>query len=58
MAIKFIPEDKGVIIEGRELQDKLVLDMLKCLVNKMNRVELQLEKLTGEEIDCDDGDIM
>ena len=57
MAIKFIPEDKGVNIEGRDAYDQQVLSLLKCMVNKLNRLELQLEHLTDEQIDRD-GDIL
>jgi hypothetical protein len=58
MAIKFVPDDKGVVLEGREANDAHILNMLKCIFNKLNRVELQLEKLTDEAIDQDDGDIL
>ena len=57
MAIKFIPEDKGVTVEGNEAYDQQVLALLKCMVNKLNRLELQLEHLTDEQIDRD-GDIL
>lgn len=58
MTIKFIPSDKGVILEEREQQDKLVLSMLRCIFNKLNRLELQLEFLTDEKIENGDGDIL
>ena len=58
MAIKFIPSNRKVTIEGGEVHEKAVLSLLRCLVNKVNRVELQLEKLTEEPIDSDDGDIL
>jgi hypothetical protein len=58
MAIKFVPSDKGVKLEDRDGHDKQVLSLLKYLANKLNRLELQLEKLTDQEIDPDDGDIL
>lgn len=58
MAIRFVPDDKGVVLEGQEAFEKQSLSLLKCLINKVNRVELQLEKLTEESIDQDDGDIL
>jgi len=56
MTIKFIPSNQGVKLLDREKQDKMIIDLLKCTINGLKRVELQLEKLTEEEIDPDDGD--
>lgn len=56
MTIKFVPSSQGVKLLDREMHDKAVLDLLKCAINGLKRVELQLEKLTEEEIDADDGD--
>jgi hypothetical protein len=58
MAIRFIPSSKNVILEGRDAHDKEVISLLKCLINRVNRVEKQLEILTEDEIDTDDGDII
>lgn len=58
MAIKFIPSNKEVIISGEDTFKASILSLLCVTVNKLNRLELQLEKLTDEEVDSDDGDIL
>ena len=58
MTIKFLPEDKGVIIEAEDDFRKQLLSLLVCTVNGLNRVELQLEKLTEDKIDPDDGRLL
>jgi hypothetical protein len=58
MAIKFVPRSTKVSLEGQEAYEKMVLSLLKCAINGLNRVELQLEKITDEEIDQDDGNII
>ena len=55
MAIKFIPSNPEVAITGNEVHEKSLVALLKCVINGLNRVEKQLEKLTDEEIDQDDG---
>lgn len=54
MAIKFIPDDTSVSLEGQEQYEATVLSLLKCTVEKLHRVEKQLEKITDEEIDQDE----
>lgn len=57
ISIKFIPQDKGVTLEGQTPHEKELINLLKATINGLHRVEKQLEKLTDEEIDCDDGSI-
>ena len=58
MAIKFIPDDQNVVLAGQDEFETRISVLLRCLINQSNKIELQLEKLTGEEIDSDDGDIV
>jgi hypothetical protein len=54
MAIKYIPNDQSVTLSGQKEYEKMVLDLLKCTIDGLSRVEKQLEKLTDEEIDHDE----
>lgn len=56
MAIKFIPENISVKLEGREVQDKLVLSALNRIIARLDRLEMQLEFITDEAVDTDNGD--
>lgn len=58
MAIKFIPSNQEVTILGQKEHEAKLLDVLKCVVNGLHRVELQLEKLTDESIDSDEENII
>lgn len=58
MAIKFVRSNQGVKLLDREEYDTAVLNLLKCAINGLHRVELQLEKLTDDEIDSDDGKLL
>jgi hypothetical protein len=52
--IKYIPDDTAVSLVGQEEYEQLVINLLKCTINGLHRVEKQLEKLTDEEIDHDE----
>lgn len=56
MAIRFQPMETEVTVKGQEANEKMVISLLRCLIIRINRVELQLAHLTGEEIDEDDGE--
>ena len=58
MAIKFIPSNQEVTLAGQEEHQKALLSLLRCAINGLNRVEKQLEKLTDESIDDDEGTII
>jgi hypothetical protein len=52
--IKFIPDDQNVTLLGQKEWEAKVIDLLKCTIEGLHRVEKQLEKLTDEEIDQDE----
>ncbi len=54
MAIEFKPFNNSIKLEGQEVYEKMVLDLLKCTIDGLHRVEKQLEKITDEEIDDDE----
>ena len=51
MAIKFIPQEKGVVVEGEEAFKSEMASLLACMINGLHRVELQLETLTGDAVE-------
>jgi len=58
MAIKFIPSSDKVQLVGQEAHEAELKSLLTCAINGIHRVELQLEKLTDDKIDSDDGRLM
>ena len=55
MAIKFIPSSKRVTVEGQEEFQTRVLSALSCIADRVRKVELQLEILTDDQIDDEEG---
>lgn len=55
-SILFIPTDTEVTL-NTAARDAEFKTLFKCMLNKLNRLELQLEKITDEEVDHDEGDI-
>jgi hypothetical protein len=55
MAIEFKPDTTEVSLQGQKEWESKVLNLLKCTIDGIYRVEKQLEKITDEEIDQDEG---
>ena len=55
MAIKFKPLSNEVKVVGQEAHQAQLLSLMRCILNEVNKVQKQLEKITDQEIDHDDG---